>query len=240
MEFPFWIGLVAVVGLIYSFNLVIFVAIVYSILRHAGKSKIDESKSSFKRTAILAAILFIMFGLGWFVGLLGTSSLPEEVFIPAQIIFTIIVGLQGFFIFVLHVLRSPVARKQWKGWFSCVTFKSKPRDRQLGGKVSLQGSSATVTLKRTSSTYAYNSATLKRSSMPMGSTTDHAVMSLPTLEEDVETNGVEEDRIYQNTCARYRNRYAPGSSEGFTWSEQTENDTETTETVFFNFEAVED
>ena len=239
----------AVVGLIYSLNLVIFVAIVYSILRHSGKSKKDESKSSFKRTAILAAILFIMFGLGWFVGLLGTSSLPEEVFIPAQIIFTIIVGLQGFFIFVLHVLRSPVARKQWKGWFSCVTFKSKPRDRQLkesqqssqfGGTVSLQGSSATVTLRRTSSTYAYNSATLKRSSMPMGSTTDHVVMSLPNLEEDVETIGVEEDMIYQNMYARYRNRYAPRSSEGFTWSEQTENDTETTETVFFNFEAVED
>ena len=235
----------AVVGLIYSFNLVIFVAIVYSILSHSGKLKTDKAKSSFKRTAILAAILFIMFGLGWFVGLLGTSSLPEEVFIPAQIIFTIIVGLQGFFIFVLHVLRSPDARKQWKRWFSYVTFQRKLRDGRLNeshhqhgphhGTMSLQrprsDTMTSDTLRRpTSSTNVYDSDTLRRS---VESITGHAAvisMSLPTLEEDAEIIDVEEDMLY-------RNRYA---EETFTWSEQTENDTETTETVFFNFEAIED
>ena len=233
----------AVVGLIYSFNLVVFVAIVYSLWSHSVKLKTDKAKSSFKRTATMAAILFIMFGLGWFVGLLGTSSLPEEVFIPARIIFTITIGLQGFFIFVLHVLRSPDARKQWKRWFSYVTFKCKLHDGRLNqshhqhgphhGTMSLQrprsDTMTSDTLRRpTSSTNVYDSDTCRS----VESITGHAAvisMSLPTLE----VMGVEEDMLY-------RNRYAAGSSEAFTWSEQTENDTETTETVFFNFEAIED
>ena len=76
---------------------------------------------TFRHQLIIAIILSVLFGLGWAFGLIGTSSLPEEVYVPAQYIFSIFVGLQGVLIFVFHGVRSRDARKEWKRWWYVIT-----------------------------------------------------------------------------------------------------------------------
>ena len=71
------------------------------------------------RYLFIAMILSLLFGLGWAFGLIGTSSLPAGVSIPAQYIFSIFIGFQGVLLFVLHAIRSPDSREEWKrGWYT--------------------------------------------------------------------------------------------------------------------------
>ncbi len=58
---------------------------------HAAKSAdvTKTNRSAILRHVLIAIILSLLFGLGWAFGLIGTSSLPEEVYIPAQYIFSI-------------------------------------------------------------------------------------------------------------------------------------------------------
>ncbi len=97
-----------------------------SLCRHSTKSA-DTTKSSRSvvlRHLLIAVVLSLLFGLGWACGLIGSSSLPEEVFIPAQYIFSIFVGLQGVFIFIFHAIRSPDAREEWRRWWYTVTGRA--------------------------------------------------------------------------------------------------------------------
>ncbi len=100
-----------------------FILIMVSLIRHAAKSAdvTKTNRSAILRHVLIAIILSLLFGLGWAFGLIGTSSLPEEVYIPAQYIFSIFVGLQGVFIFVFHTIRSPDAREEWKRWWYTAT-----------------------------------------------------------------------------------------------------------------------
>ena len=74
---------------------------------------------------MIALGLSLLFGLGWAVGLLASSDLPDAVRYPAEWIFTLATAFLGVYLFVLYVLRSPEARKLWQLWICC-QFKRKP------------------------------------------------------------------------------------------------------------------
>lgn len=76
------------------------------------------------RYLLIAVILSLLFGLGWVFGLIGTSSLPPGVSIPAQYLFSIFIGLQGILVFILHAIRSPDSREEWKRWWYSITCRA--------------------------------------------------------------------------------------------------------------------
>jgi hypothetical protein len=84
------------------------------------RDKIKAYKAKFT----VAAILAVMFGLGWTLGLAATSVPVKEFSLTFQILFSIFVGAQGVLIFFLHGVRNQDIRKLWKKWFTTLGTKS--------------------------------------------------------------------------------------------------------------------
>ena len=68
---------------------------------------------------MIALGLSLLFGIGWAIGLLATSGVPEAVRYPAEWIFTLVNAFLGVYLFVLYVVRSSEARSVWKRWICC-------------------------------------------------------------------------------------------------------------------------
>ena len=114
-------------SVIYIFNWIMFILIMISLCcRSQGvivkdiRSKIKAYKAKFT----VAAILAVMFGLGWTLGLAATSVPVKEFSLTFQILFSIFVGAQGVLIFFLHGVRNQDIRKLWKKWFTTFGTKS--------------------------------------------------------------------------------------------------------------------
>ena len=75
---------------------------------------------------MIALGLSVLFGMGWAVGLLASSDLPDAVRYPAEWIFTLATAFLGVYLFLLYVIRSPEARRLWKRWLCC-QYKKKQR-----------------------------------------------------------------------------------------------------------------
>ena len=129
-QWPFWFGFVASFALVYIFNWVLFTITMVTLCilrRNAVKSATNTNvytTSVIAKHLLVAVILSLLFGVGWAFGLIGTSSqLPEEAYTPAQYIFSIFMGIQGVLIFLLHAVRSPEAREEWKKWWYTATCR---------------------------------------------------------------------------------------------------------------------
>lgn len=105
-----------------------FIIIIVSLVRKqlkASNSK-DKKKSAFvKQQLLIAVTLAFLFGLGWGIGLLSTqgiynSKTARDVFAT---IFVLATTFHGFFIFVMHCLRSKEVRNIWRRWFCCGSRK---------------------------------------------------------------------------------------------------------------------
>ena len=151
---PFWFGFVMPFALIWLFNWAMFTAIMISLCRHAIRSSEKKGpRSIILRHLFIAMVLSLLFGLGWVFGVTGSTILPPALHKPARYLFNIFIGLQGVLIFVLHAVRSPDAREEWKHWWYCVTCK---RKRALKVAVSYSGSKVKGTSGRSDSTVNYN------------------------------------------------------------------------------------
>ena len=135
-----------------------------------------------------------MFGLGWAFGLIGTSSLPSGVYIPAQYIFSIFIGGQGVLIFVLHTVRSADAREEWKRWWYMITCRADEyrilRTSSIIGTSTLKGSRASKTTKQVTTSsltcptdsFNFGSDEKNESKQPLAPTDEKQPDSIP-LEE---------------------------------------------------------
>ena len=110
--------------IIYLFNWIVFIAIFASLLKKKSM-KADskkDSKFNFRQNFIIAVMLSLLFGLGWGIGLASTTSISNKTLSTLlQVLFILLTGFQGLFIFVMHCVRSEDARKQWKAWASTIT-----------------------------------------------------------------------------------------------------------------------
>ena len=136
IQWPFWFGFVAPFALIYAFNWVMFIVIMVALCMHSRKTAVMSAKDPNMRSVIakhllIAVVLSLLFGLGWAFGLIGTSSLPQEAYTPAQYIFSIFMGIQGVVIFLLHTIRSQEAREEWKKWWYTVTCRRNTMSYEL-------------------------------------------------------------------------------------------------------------
>ena len=105
-----------------------FVVIMIALCLHSKRTAAMSGKDTNKKSMIakhllIAVVLSLLFGLGWAFGLIGTSSLPREAYLPAQYIFSIFMGIQGVLMFFLHAVRSADARKEWKKWWYIITCR---------------------------------------------------------------------------------------------------------------------
>ena len=118
----FYAAILAPFVLTYSFNLIVYFIIVGSL----GRQVTHKTKGStlnremlvneYKRLGIVAFFLAVMFGLAWIFAVL--VAIPNSaVSYAAQYLFSIFIGFQGLLYFVMHVVRSPDARRFWATLF---------------------------------------------------------------------------------------------------------------------------
>ena len=105
--------------IVYIFNWLLFILIFVSLLRKKALTRDSTGSSSsaikLKQNFIIALILSLLFGLGWGVGLVATTSIPvPAISYTLQTIFVFFTSFQGLLIFIMHCVRSAEARSQWK------------------------------------------------------------------------------------------------------------------------------
>ena len=115
--------------LVTVFNWVMFVLIMISICSHT-QGPVTHKKEGSKIKAIqtkftIAATLAVVFGLGWGLGLAATSFPVKELTLTFQILFSIFVGAQGIFLFLLHGVCNQDIRKIWTQCFAVIRQKSR-------------------------------------------------------------------------------------------------------------------
>ena len=118
-----------------------FVVILVSILHHTQKHVLTSGNKNSKLRAIrqkviIALTLSLVFGLGWGLGLLATSTRVIGITIGFQVIFTLFVGAQGLLMLIFHGFRSEKAREVWKQWLNFVTRRYK---KAYGSGASMSG-----------------------------------------------------------------------------------------------------
>ncbi|XP_052214073.1 adhesion G-protein coupled receptor G6-like [Dreissena polymorpha] len=123
MDLPaFFYAFAIPVSVIILTNVIIFIVTVISIFRRGKGLRSNQKKHKMAMTNLQAAITsFILLGLTWLFGYLAIAD-ARLIF---QYVFTILNSLQGFFIFVLFVLRKKKVREQW--YFICCKGIEKDR-----------------------------------------------------------------------------------------------------------------
>ena len=119
-------------AIIYINNWIIFVVILVSLFRKRNlvhsvgqTDKSKELKAKLRQQFIVALTLSLLFGLGWGVGFIATTSIPVPgVLVPLQAFFIVLTGLQGPLIFIMQCARSEDARNEWMRWVHIVTRNS--------------------------------------------------------------------------------------------------------------------
>ena len=121
--------------------------IMASICKHTrgADHKKGHKIKSIRKNVVIALTLATIFGLGWGIGLASTSGPIRELTHTFQIIFSVLVGLQGTLIFVLHGVRNQDVRNLWKQCFARIGGKSlinsifSPTKSSSAGTQSLRG-----------------------------------------------------------------------------------------------------
>lgn len=121
MDLPaFYYAFVIPVTCIIIVNMTIFFITIVSIFRRGKGLRSNQKKHKIALTNLQAAVTsFILLGLTWVFGYLAISDAR----LPFMYIFTILNSFQGFFIFVLFVLRKKKVREQWH--YVCCTGNEK-------------------------------------------------------------------------------------------------------------------
>ena len=163
----------------YTVNWIMFFVIMVSICKHTqdAGAKGGSKVSFIKNNVIIALTLAVIFGLGWGIGLAATSGPAKEFTLTFQIIFSILVGLQGTLIFILHGIRNQDVRNVWKQWFSRIGGKSLLDSIMSMAKTSSSGI-------QSSALHGENSYSMSLSQKkPINSESEHIVPNESVVEE---------------------------------------------------------
>ena len=156
--YPLYAGVIAPFGIIFLFNLTVFVIIMISINRRRhNKQKLDLKQ--LRRNSIIAIVLVVTFAVTWIIGFL--ASLPGVLGRIGVIVFTILVSFHGVLLFILHTLRSQEVRQMFRKWIYIMTCRKdvsrkKPDTTSSGPKSSHRSS------RPTGGTLSSNTGTLEQ------------------------------------------------------------------------------
>ena len=129
---PFYVGTIAPIVLIFLFNWTMYIMIMVSIARRLrSAAKVTNTDLSLRQLARTAIVLSVVLGLGWAFGLLQTSvpgDSPHAARITLtvfQVLFSLLVGLQGVLMFGFYGIGNKKVREVWKKWFCWKKNKTK-------------------------------------------------------------------------------------------------------------------
>ena len=133
----------------YTFNTIVFIIITVSLFRGRVMSTYNS-----RRKATLVFMLAGMFGIAWIFGILQLVADLEQgaASLVFQVIFILVVGFQGFLIFLLYPCRKKEARNQWKKLVYYATCRTELSRHIFSGstaqKVRGQHSSSTPSVRK--------------------------------------------------------------------------------------------
>ena len=126
--------------------------------KNFGDAKRKNRKQETKQHCRVAFTISVLFGLGWGFGLLASQAVGvQAVRVIFNTLFTVFVAFQGFFIFLLYIVLSPNAKKEWKRW-----ILRKEDKRDTSSSVGSSRSTASTGIKKTSTAASYKAYNKKR------------------------------------------------------------------------------
>ncbi len=211
-EYPYWFGMLAPFGIIYLFNWTVFIIIMISVIKRTHRSakltvKEKSSISQGKKLVLIATGLSIVFGLGWGLGIISlVVSIADEdnVSFAFQVIFSILVGIQGVLIFIFHGVRSNEARKEWQSWL----FKFPCLKHRYQGTWYTSGNSRDSHSTGAHKLSVTEAPTLKREPDKERFMTDTIKLTLEEIPESVVLAGLDTPRDGDSTCTAFTNPLA--------------------------------
>ena len=105
----FFLSVLLPVFLIILANLVVFVFVIYNILKGSNKNMRKSEQSLTLSQLRVSIFLFFLLGLTWIFGLLAFS----QAHITFSYIFCLTATMQGFVLFIYFILMDPITRKLW-------------------------------------------------------------------------------------------------------------------------------
>lgn len=116
-----YLAVVLPIALIIIANLIIFILIIYNIIRNTdGKVRQNERKLAV-RQARLSILLFFLLGFTWIFGLLAAMKAG----ILFSYLFCLTATLQGFVLFIYFIILDPITRKMWSNAIQGYCYKEK-------------------------------------------------------------------------------------------------------------------
>ena len=159
-SWPFYFGILTPFGVIYTFNLVIFFIIIFTVLRHGNNNDTKVKKiKKIRKKATITIVLLVMFGVGWIFGVLGGVTDIQPISIPFQVLFIAIAGFHGVLMFLFHPFRSKDAHEEWKKWLYYITCRK--------GELNSSRKQSTAKISDQSATRHRNNQTLTTSASSM-------------------------------------------------------------------------
>ena len=231
-------GILAPFLITYTFNLIIYFIIMGSLgfrvtqnVTTSAPSNKQMMRRDYKRLCVVAFFLAVMFGLAWIFALL--VALPNTALsLSSQYIFSFFIASQGLLYFVMHVVRSPEARKFWlslfchlcpgtwqasiKTWTTTspqhVTNTSKPANLKTNPIYTSQdnlfaspGESACNTLQRDTTDLATSP-----SSYSLASQTLQIDFTLPTIVSDDDSSASDLEELAHIISTKFSDPGSPG------------------------------
>ena len=165
------------------FNLVMMIVVVTVLVRHMrntmGRMKEQTKQKTALRLLISITGIMSLFGLTWIFGALSISGAS----LPFQILFVVLNGFQGFFIFLFLCVFSTDARKLWKESLSSSYNKFSTLQRSHKGPgTSTISAGGTKTPKAAAGTFALTPLSDWKSKQP--TLTHHEDSNNPSVSKD--------------------------------------------------------
>lgn len=105
-----YLGVILPIGMIISANLVIFVIVLWNVLRNTDAGSMRTSERDLTLSQLrLSILLFFLLGLTWFLGFLASTKAG----LVFSYLFCLIATLQGFVLFLYFIILDPVTRNLW-------------------------------------------------------------------------------------------------------------------------------
>ncbi len=223
-----YIGVLVPFFVVYIFNNTIFFIIMASLLRKSGSKNFADAKrrnrkQETKQHCRVAFTISILFGLGWGFGLLASQAIGvAAIRVIFNTLFTVFIAFQGFFIFLLYIVLSPNAKKEWKRWILRKEDKGTGSSVSGTGRSKSTGSTGSTGVKRSAASYKnYNkkrSGTLYHNvySQQNKSTnltfTEELTSSAfnsdqPVMMEELKYN-IENDKTFMNPLDQYEDTFS--------------------------------
>lgn len=113
--FAFYFSVLLPVGLIVIANLIIFVLVIYHIIKGGWKSEsMRKNEHSMALSQLRVSIfLFFLLGLTWIFGLLASSQAT----VLFSYLFCLTATIQGFVLFLYFIVMDPITRQLWRESF---------------------------------------------------------------------------------------------------------------------------